>query len=152
MTSIQYNIWHVEYDRVDILNLDNYHAPYIKQQYLPPYPIPLDLAQDRMTLKQVRLWDLGCHNGLVTGVGSCFTPFETWPSHHKPRAKCHLAINSEVFMNNKQVCIIGEMLIIICDPLELWKYATDRTIKVLFHSIRASGPPRTGRKTGLARA
>jgi len=40
--------------------------------------IPSDirnLAQERTTSKRARLWDLGCYNGLVTGVRSCFTPF-----------------------------------------------------------------------------
>ena len=33
------------------------------------------LVQERKTLKQARLIDLGCLNGLVTGIGSCLTLF-----------------------------------------------------------------------------
>jgi len=56
----------------------------------------------------VRLRDLGYPKDLVTRV-----------SDHKPRTKRHLTVNSEVFINNKQVSFIDQMINIICDPLEM---------------------------------
>ena len=47
------------------------------------------------------------------GVGSCFTPLETWASHHKPRTELQLTVNSEVFLYNKQVRITEEMINVI---------------------------------------
>ena len=66
------------------------------------------------------IWDLGCCNGIVTGVGSCLHRLKREPSHRKPHTKHHLADKSEVFMNNKtSKTMINEMIKIICDSLEL---------------------------------
>ena len=88
--------------------------------------------QERTTLKRLWLWDLGYRKGLIMEVGSCFTPLETLPSDHTPpppHTKLQLTVYSEVFLCYKQVRMIDEMINIICDPLELWKYATDGLIE-----------------------
>jgi len=49
-----------------------------------------DLAQERTTLKRLRLRDLGYRKGLEMDVGSSFTPLETLWSHYKAN---HLSLH-----------------------------------------------------------
>ena len=75
-----------------------------------------DLAQERITSKWLQLRDLGYCKGLVAGVGRCYLPVEARTSHHKPLTKRHLTVKPEMFMNNKQVFMINEMIKILYDP------------------------------------
>jgi len=47
---------------------------------------------------------------------------------------------------------VGIVSVWVTIPWKEIHQTTRLSVKVLFHSIRASGPPRTGRRTGLARA
>ena len=94
----------------------------------PPSPLHLCQIYSTVMIENVRRReqlrnDYG-YRSCVTAEfssGSYFTPFETCRSHHKPHTKHHLTVNSEVFMNNKQVCMIDEMINIISDLLDLVK-------------------------------
>ena len=90
-----------------------------------------DVAQERATSKRVWLRNLGCRNGSVTGVGSCFTPVETRPRSQKLSTKHHMTVNSAVSINSKQLSMTDEINFIIDDSLELRKYTTDTGLRLI---------------------
>ena len=94
---------------------------------------------ERTTPKRLRLWDLGYRKGSVMEIGGCFTSLKTWRTHYKYHAEAPELIQVEVFLCNKQVRMIDEIVKIMWDPLELRKYTQYKTWSVIAPTLKLEG-------------
>jgi len=88
---------------------------------IPRYHTNRDLLQERTTSKQLQLQNLGYRKDLVMGVGSCFTPLETWSSHYKAdKFSCHVTLEPSYwksFWSHSLMCRVSNVSIWLLQSL-----------------------------------